>query len=629
MVARRPARFPVSPADTRFAAPPVPLPAMSIDQVSANQPTRLLPRLPLAVPDRLRALVRGSELWLVILAAIVGTIAGVVVVAMNVTVGAMHQFLFGIGAGDRLSAVDALPSDIGFLVPVVGGLILAAAGLALARARFKRPVDPIEANALHGGRMSMRDSFIVAVQTIVSNGFGASVGLEAGYTQMVAGIASRLGINFRLRRGDLRVLVGCGAAGAIAAAFGAPLTGAFYGFELIIGTYTAATLAPVLTASIVGVLVSHVFGVEPYSISVGALSAFQSSQLPQVLVLALICSGIGILIMRGVTLTELAFRRSRIPGIVHPILGGLIVGGLALINPHVLSSGHGALKLQLDATLPAIAPLALLVLLKASASAVSLGSGFRGGLFFASLYIGALTGKLFAAVMAAWLPAIAPDPLVATIVGMSATAVAIVGGPLTMSFLALETTGDVPITLAVLAAAIVSAITVRELFGYSFATWRLHLRGETIRSAHDVGRIRALTVGSLMRRDVRTVLGDMRLSAFRRDFPLGSTQRVVVVDGAERYLGLALVPEIHAADPGGEADARTIGEFLHHQKDALEPQLNVKDAMKVFDTTESEALAVIEAGSRRVIGLLTEAHALRRYSEELDRARRDLVGEGG
>jgi CIC family chloride channel protein len=424
------------------------------------------------------------------------------------------------------------------------------------------------------------------------------------------------------------MLVGCGAAGAIAAAFGAPLTGAFYGFELIIGTYTAATLAPVLTASIVGVLVSHTFGVEPYSISVGALSNFHSSDLPDVIVLSLVCGGIGILIMRGVTLTEQGFRRSRIPTIVHPILGGLVVGGLALLNPHVLSSGHGALKLQLDATLPAIAPLALLLVLKASASAVSLGSGFRGGLFFASLYIGALTGKLFAAVTAAWLPAIAPDPLVATIVGMSATAVAVVGGPLTMSFLALETTGDVPVTLAVLAAAIVSAITVRELFGYSFATWRLHLRGETIRSAHDVGRIRALTVGSLMRRDVRTVLGDMRVSAFRRDFPLGSTQRVVVVDGAGRYLGIAIVPEVHAADLEGEADSRTISEFLHYQKDALEPQFNVKDAMRAFDTTESEALAVTEVGSRRVIGLLTEAHALRRYSEELDRARRDLVGSG-
>ncbi len=625
-----PAPFVPMPTRVPMHAAPLPTPpsAMSIDHITANEPARLLARFPLAVPDRLRALVRGSEVWLVVLAAIVGLIAGCVVAIMNLSVGILHRLLFGIAAGDRLSAVEALPSHVGFVIPVVGGLIMAAGGVALARARLKRPVDPIEANALHGGRMSIRDSLIVALQTIVSNGFGASVGLEAGYSQMVAGIASRLGINFRLRRADLRMLVGCGAASAIAAAFNAPLTGAFYGFELIIGTYTASALAPVLTASIVGILVTRVLGHGAYSITVGPLSAFHSSDLPVLLLLALICGGIGILIMRGVTLTELAFRHSHIPRVVHPILGGLIVGGFALVTPHVLSSGHGAIKLMLDSTLPAIGPLALLLVLKASASAVSLGSGFRGGLFFASLFIGALTGKLFAAVMAAVLPALAPDPLVSTIVGMSAMAVSVIGGPLTMSFLALETTGDVPITLAVLAAAIVATITVRELFGYSFATWRLHLRGETIRSAHDVGRIRALSVGSLMRRDVRTVLGDMRLSAFRRDFPLGSTQRVVVVDGAERYLGIASVPEIHAAELNGDGDSRTISEFLHNQKDALEPQLNVKDAMKMFDETESEALAVVEAGSRRVIGLLTEAHALRRYSEELDRARRDLVGEG-
>ena len=602
---------------------------MSVDPATASPPTGFWWHFTTAVPDRWRALVRGSEVWLVLLAVVIGIVAGLVVTIMNVTVAMMHQALFGLGAGSRLSAIEALPTRNGYLIPVVGGLVLAAVAWTLAKARLQRPVDPIEANALHGGRMSMRDSLIVGAQTIISNGFGASVGLEAGYTQVVSGVASRLGISFRLRRADLRMLVGCGAASAIAAAFGAPLTGAFYGFELIIGTYTAASLAPVLAASITGVLVTHLFGVEPYSITVGAQSTFHNSDLLSVLLLALVCGGIGILVMRGVTLTEVVFRRTRIPRILHPILGGLIIGGLAIVDPHVLSSGHGALKLTLDSTLPAIAPFLLLVVLKATASAVSLGSGFRGGLFFASLYLGAITGKLFAAVATTVAPAFAPDPLVATIVGMSAMAVAIVGGPLTMSFLALETTGDLPTTLAVLAAAIVSTITVRELFGYSFATWRLHLRGETIRSAHDVGRIRALSVGSLMRRDVRTVMGDTRLSSFRRDFPLGSTQRVVVVDGAGRYLGIVLVAEVQAPDLGGDADSRAIREFLHNQKDALQPQMNVKDAMKMFDTTETEALAVVDPATQQVLGLLSESHALRRYSEELDRTRRDLIGETG
>ena len=111
-------------------------------------------------------------------------------------------------------------------------------------------VDPIEANALHGGRLSLNDSLIIAAQNLISNGFGASVGLEAGYTQLASGLASKIGLSLQLRRSDLRILVGCGAAGAIAAAFNAPLTGSFYAFELIIGSYTILSLAPVVVSAL-------------------------------------------------------------------------------------------------------------------------------------------------------------------------------------------------------------------------------------------------------------------------------------------------------------------------------------------------------------------------------------------
>src|SRR5579875_1513313 len=113
---------------------------------------------------------------------------------------------------------------------------------------------------------------------------------------------------------------------------------------------------------------------------------------------------------------------------------------------------------------------------------------------------------------------------------MSGVATAIVGGPLTMAFLALESTGSLPLTVAVLAAAVVSALTVRRTFGYSFATWRFHLRGEAIRSAVDVGWMRNLTVGKMMRREFRRVPLDTTISAFRRDFPLGAANRVVAID---------------------------------------------------------------------------------------------------
>jgi chloride channel protein, CIC family len=201
----------------------------------------------------------------------------------------------------------------------------------------------------------------------------------------------------------------------------------------------------------------------------------------------------------------------------------------------------------------------------------------------------------------------------------------VIGGPLTMSFIALESTGNLWLTTIVLVAVMISTQITRELFGYSFATWRLHLRGETIRSAADVGWIRDLTVRRLMRSDLATVSAGIGIEEFREKFPLGSKNQVVAVDAAGRYVGLALVAEAHAADI--EAKNGLVG-ILHHRDVVLHPVMNIQEAIAVFDAAEAESLAVVESGGeRRPIGILTEAHAMRRYAEESDRRRREAVGE--
>ncbi len=394
--------------------------------------------------------------------------------------------------------------------------------LGITRLRPRRTVDPIEANALFGGRMSMTGSLIVVLQTIMSNGVGASVGLEAGYTQIGSAIASRWGHAFRVRRNDLRLLVGCGAAAAIAGAFNAPLTGAFYAFELVIGTYTLAAFAPVAVAALVSqAVVRALGGIDLRPRRRRSRPHIDPLDYIPILALGMLCALLGISIMRGVTITEELFRKSRVPVWLRPAIGGLAIGTLALVTPSVLSSGHGALGLTFEVHDP-LRWVVLLVVLKATASAISIGSGFRGGLFFASLFLGALLGKAFAGALALVSAAHAIPQEVCALVGMSGLAVAIIGGPLTMGFLALEATGSLPMTVAVLAACVVSSLTVRRTFGYSFATWRFHLRGEAIRSAVDIGWMRNLTVGRMMRREMRTVRADTPLSAFKRDFPLGA-----------------------------------------------------------------------------------------------------------
>jgi CIC family chloride channel protein len=200
----------------------------------------------------------------------------------------------------------------------------------------------------------------------------------------------------------------------------------------------------------------------------------------------------------------------------------------------------------------------------------------------------------------------------------------VIGGPLTMSFIALESTGNLWLTTAVLVAVILSTLITRELFGYSFATWRLHLRGETIRSAADVGWLRDLTVGRLMRSDVATVNADMKIGEFREKFPLGSKTKVVAVDASGRYAGLALVAEAHA--PEIEL-AAGLARILHCKDVVLHPVMNIQEAIAVFDTAEAESLVVVESGDDwRPIGILTEAHAMRRYAEESEQRRREAIG---
>ena len=146
--------------------------------------------------------------------------------------------------------------------------------------------------------------------------------------------------------------------------------------------------------------------------------------------------------------------------------------------------------------------------------------------------------------------------------------------------------------------------------------------------AHDVGWIRNLTVDRLMRADVKTANAALSIDEFKERFPIGSAQRVVLVDGTGKYSGLVLVPEIYANLTDTDETGKDLSEFIRYKNDFLQPQMNAKQAAAIFDKTESEALAVVNnLIERKVVGQLSEAHTLRRYSEELDRRRREISGE--
>jgi CIC family chloride channel protein len=580
------------------------------------------------IAAQFRASVRSSEVLLVFIAALIGCAAGAMVTLMSQIVQLAHVAFFHIALDQRLSAVDHVTPFMALTTPVLGGLCIGLIELWRRHANARVAVDPVEANALRGGRMSLRDSLVVSLQTLISNGCGASVGLEAGYTQIGSGLASRLGMMLRLRRSDLRIMVGCGAAGAIAAAFGAPLTGAFYAFELIIGVYSIANVASVTAAAVAAVLTATALGGAPYALQVAPVLTVKALHYLPLMGIGLAAAALGVAVMRATDLMDRAFKATPLPAWARPAAGGLMIGALALITPQVLAAGHGAMKLDLPLEMTMRA-LAFLIAIKLLAALISLGSGFRGGLFFASLFVGALLGKLGGQICHHALNSWNVDPTACMLTGMGVFAVAVVGGPLTMSFLVLETTGDFGVTAPVLAACVITSLSVRETFGYSFSTWRLHLRGETIRSAADIGWMRQLTVGKLMRRDPRTIPASASVAEFRRRYPLGSTHMVVALDDQERYAGLLATPDLFSAELDDKADAMPVSDHVHQRAIALLPDWNVKEALAAFDRAEAETLAVIDSeDSGQVIGLLTERFATRRYAEELDKANREVMGGG-
>ena len=559
---------------------------------------------------------RNNDTALLAWSVLTGIGAGLAVYLLRQGVSNLRAWLYHIHVQTHLSSAQHLQPWRMVVVPAAGGLVIGIVIRILRRLSTREAVDAIEANALHGGRMSLRDSLQIGGTTMLSGGVGASVGLEAGFTQLGAALGSYLGRALRLRRDDVRTLVACGAAGGIAAAFNAPLAGAFYAFELILGSYAPASLGAVAVASLAGMIAGRMLAASAPVFLIDPVAALHPRDYLFFVPLGLGGAVLSIAVMRGVTLTEQLFRRNAIPAWSRPAVGGLLLGLLALAFPAVLGSGHGAIIAQLHSD-PRLLAMAGLLLAKALGSAISIGSGFRGGLFSSSLFLGSLYGSVAAGLLG--LAGIPADPIAYALVGMGTVGAGIVGAPVAMILLVMEATEAFSTSIAVMIGVITASIAVRQWFGYSFATWRFHIRGLPILSPEDVGWINDLTVGRLMDLNPPCVPATMPVPELIRAFPAGSVRHVFAVDGEGALRGEVDIGEAVVLD-ANEAGTKRAGDLAHHAMLFLMPHESIRQALQRFRDAAVETLPVVNNGhERRIVGSLTEAFALRRYAQELER----------
>lgn len=575
----------------------------------------------------LRRSLRSSEASIICLCAPLGVVVGVVVYILRETIYTLHDFAFGLEPGSFLSEQTYIDPIRLVIVPIGMSLFFGFSAWWIRKRRAAEITDPVEANALFGGRMSMFDSFRLTVATMESNAAGGSLGMEAGYTQAGSAIFSAVAQYFRLRRDEARIYVTAGAAAAIAAAFNAPLAGAFYGFELVLGNYAPRALAPVGIAALAATLTIQILGTDAPLFAV--TQSFTITPLLYFLfaLVGIAAAGFSILTMRAVTWTEQSLRW--LPIWIRPGVGGVALSVLAFGSPQVLGSGHGAIQyaLEHDRTFLMVA---FLLAGKLIASAVSLGSGLRGGMFSSSLFLGVLLGAVLASAIIFVAPGLADTKVAFMLVGMGAVGAAIIGAPITMVLLVLEGTGNFQVTMGVLVAVVVASTIMRLTFGYSFSTWRFHLRGVPITGAHDVGWIADLIVARTMRSDPVIVPASVPLLKLREIAPLGGTKRVFVVDDNKKYLGIVNMATVHDPDITDAAATLVAGDLARGAGIYLQPKENLRVALGRFETVEMETLPVLDnAQDMQVIGYLTEAYALRRYTQELERQRSSETGASG
>ena len=576
----------------------------------------------------LRRVTRNVQVILSLLAVAIGLTAGLAAIGFRTIIDHVQRFGFG---GERMvTLVSALPGWRILLVPTAGGLLIGLfVHFFMPGRRPQGVAEVIEANALRGGRMPLAAGLKAALVSAVSIGAGASVGREGPVVHLGASLGAWASKRLHLGRTASRTLLGCGVAAAVAASFNAPIAGTFFALEVVVGHYALTAFAPIVIASVVGTMVSRMYyGDFPAFILPETTTIASFWEFPAFALLGVVCAVMAIIFMRSIMWTEDMMDRTPVPRWARPALGGLAVGVIALVYPHVLGVGYEAT----DAALSELYPLGLLVALvalKMAATAISLGCGFGGGVFSPSLFIGAMVGGAYGILATSAFPDLSSGHGAYTIIGMGAVAGAVLGAPISTILMVFELTNDYAITIAVMIATSIASLITQQTRGHSFFTWQLARRGIAVKGGQDVGLLRTIKARDLITKNFETVAPEDPIATVRERLQRAPWGELFVTDADGHLSGVITFSDLHDAAFDTSLDATLVADDVARKHPTvLLADDDLESALGAYGASGETNLPVVEdRETMRLVGVAPQHEVMLAYQRALDQPRAEARGE--
>ncbi|MEA2102605.1 MAG: chloride channel protein [Thermodesulfobacteriota bacterium] len=562
--------------------------------------------------------IRSNEnLIMVFLAAVVGVLGGYGAVGFRLLIDFFHMCFYGGYTGGFLDRLLCLPWYMKIIPPVIGGALTGPIIYFFAReAKGHGVPEVMEAVALKGGIIRKR---VVAVKSIVSAitiGSGGSVGREGPIVQIGSAIGSAFGQILHVSADRMRTLVGCGAAAGIAATFNAPIAGAMFALEVILGDFGVAAFSPIVISSVMATVVSRFYlGASPAFI-VPQYTMTSALEIPGYLVLGALAGAVGVVFSLTLYRTEDIFDSIKIPAYTKAALGGAVLGIIGIFFPHVFGVGYDSISLALLEKLSWYM-LAGLALLKILSTSLTIGSGGSGGIFAPSLFIGAMLGGAYGCLLHLGFPSITATSGAYSLVGMGALVSATTHGPLTAILMLFEMTGDYKIIIPLMLACIMAALVAKLIKGESIYTLKLVRRGISIRFGKEVSIMKSLLVRDAMTTDVVTIPAGMTLKELVNYTLSSPYSSFPLVDNDGLLSGIVTFQdfkEIFLEE--GLGDLVVAKELSPSRVITVTPNENLDDALKKIGVKNIEQLPVVDdTNPKKIVGILSRRDIFSAYNK--------------